>query len=603
MTQQKERTMTAGRLLAWVIGIIYFKFLYFDLLWALDSTFSGFQFVTGYLTKLAFATLLATPLLLWRSKWYVLTICLLLDGWLIANLMYFRTYFTVIPAASYGLIGNLADFTDSVWESLRWGDVVFVLSTVAVMAVLWNVDIRAVIKASLGRMLRTLALLFGVPVATVGVNLLCEGGYKEAYSDLMYDYSTCGAAVYTIPGAMSYELIKGKVELTPEVQKTIEDWLAARPQTAKADIDSTRIPDNCIVLLLESFESWPIGKTIEGQEITPNLNRLLADSTTFYAPNVQSQVKGARSIDAQLILHTGLLPVNYGAYSYRFAHNVYPSIDKAWKYVHGNDARSMSFTVDKRTVWNVAVVAQDFGYELYDKPHFVLDVKTGPRGRLGDDSFLRQVFGKINDDNMFAHDGNTFVQCVTYSGHTPFVIPDKLKKVHFTDKIPERLRHYLEVANYTDRAIGAFVDSLVGNPKFARTAIVITGDHEGIGVQRAEFMRNPEIAKWLSADQYVPFIVLNSPVGGRYDGVMGQVDMYPTLLQLLGLDKYPWKGLGHSILDPAKKAFAVDNLGKVSGDTQGLDGNSLRHARSIYDVSDLIISSNYFNSNDISITP
>lgn len=603
MTQQKKKTMTAGKLLAWVIGIIYFKFLYFDLLWALDSTFSGFQFVTGYLTKLAFATLLASPLLLWRSKWYVLTICLLLDGWLIANLMYFRTYFTVIPAASYGLIGNLADFTDSVWESLRWGDIVFVLSTATVIAVLWRVDIRAVIKASLGRMLRTMALLFGVPVATVGVFLACKGGYKEAYSDLMYDYSTCGAAVYTIPGAMSYELIKGKVELTPEVQKTIEDWLAARPATSSAPVDSTRIPDNCIVLLLESFESWPIGKTIEGQEITPNLNRLLSDSTTFYAPKVLSQVKGARSIDAQLILHTGLLPVNYGAYSYRFAHNVYPSIDKAWKYVHGNGARSMSFTVDKRTVWNVAVVAQDFGYELYDKPNFVLDVKTGPRGRLGDDSFLRQVFGKIKDDSMFAPGGNTFVQCVTYSGHTPFVIPDGLKKVHFTDKIPERLRHYLEVANYTDRAIGAFVDSLAGNPKFARTAIVITGDHEGIGVQRAEFMRNPEIAKWLSADQYVPFIILNSPVGGRYDGVMGQVDMYPTLLQLLGLEKYPWKGLGHSILDPARKAFAVDNLGKVCGDTQGLDDNSLKHARSIYDVSDLIISSNYFKSNDISITP
>lgn len=603
MTQQKKKTMTAVKLLAWVIGIIYFKFLYFDLLWALDSTFSGFQFVTGYLTKLAFATLLASPLLLWRSKWYVLTICLLLDGWLIANLMYFRTYFTVIPAASYGLIGNLADFTDSVWESLRPGDIVFVLSTATVMAVLWRVDIRTVIKASLGRMLRTMALLFGVPVATVGVFLACKGGYKEAYSDLMYDYSTCGAAVYTIPGAMSYELIKGKVELTPEVQKTIEDWLAARPATSSAPVDSTRIPDNCIVLLLESFESWPIGKTIEGQEITPNLNRLLSDSTTFYAPKVLSQVKGARSIDAQLILHTGLLPVNYGAYSYRFAHNVYPSIDKAWKYVHGNGARSMSFTVDKRTVWNVAVVAQDFGYELYDKPNFVLDVKTGPRGRLGDDSFLRQVFGKINDDSMFAPGGNTFVQCVTYSGHTPFVIPDRLKKVHFTDKIPERLRHYLEVANYTDRAIGAFVDSLAGNPKFARTAIVITGDHEGIGVQRAEFMRNPEIAKWLSADQYVPFIVLNSPVSGRYDGVMGQVDMYPTLLQLLGLEKYPWKGLGHSILDPARKAFAVDNLGKVCGDTQGLDDNSLKHARSIYDVSDLIISSNYFNSNDISIIP
>ena len=118
-TKNKPKTDTYKTLLWWVIGMIYFKFLYFDLVWALDSTFSGFQFPIGYVTKLAFSTLLAAPILLWRSRWYVVTINVLLDLWLVANLMYFRTYFTVIPAASYGLVSNLADFTGSVWESLR----------------------------------------------------------------------------------------------------------------------------------------------------------------------------------------------------------------------------------------------------------------------------------------------------------------------------------------------------------------------------------------------------------------------------------------------------------------------------------------------------
>ena len=30
----------------------------------------------------------------------------------------------------------------------------------------------------------------------------------------------------------------------------------------------------------------------------------------------------------------------------------------------------------------------------------------------------------------------------------------------------------------------------------------------------------------------------------RYDKVMGQIDMYPTLLNLLQLDDYYWSGLG-----------------------------------------------------------
>ncbi len=592
-----KSALSAKGLLAWVIGAIYFKFLYFDLLWAADSTFSGFQFFIGYLTKLAFATLLTMPLLLWRSKWYAVTIGLILDMWLIANLMYFRTYFTVIPAASYGLVGNLADFTDSVWESLRPGDIMFPLSTVILGARLWHTSVASVIKSNLRRISYTLAALFTAPMAIVGVYLLCMGGYKKAYEKLMYDYSTCGAAVYTIPGAMSYELINGKVELTPEVRDEIGTWLAGRQSTPVMP-DSLKTPDNVIVLLLESFESWPLGKTIEGQEITPNLNRLLKDSTTFYADKVLSQVKGARSIDAQLILHTGLLPVNYGAYSYRFVHNTYPSLDKAWKEKYGQESQVASFTVDKRTVWNVAVVAQDFGYDLYDKPHWVLDVKTGPRGRLGDDSFLRQSYAKLADDTFVKPDGHSFVQCVTYSGHTPFVIPEELKKVHFSSKIPERIAHYLEVANYTDRAIGAFVDSLASNPKFANTAVVITGDHEGIGTQRAEFMRDPEVGSWLSPNQYVPLIVLNSPVGGRYDKVMGQIDIYPTLLQFFGLEDYAWKGLGHSILDPNKPAFAVNSLGQIEGSAENLTDGETAHARRIYDISDLIIATDYFKDSD-----
>src|SRR3712207_8613341 len=88
------------------------------------------------------------------------------------------------------------------------------------------------------------------------------------------------------------------------------------------------------------------------------------------------------------------------------------------------------FTVDKKVVWNVAIVAQDFGYDkLLDKPFFVLDEKTGPRKRLGDVSFLRQCGEKLLTEELFQTGGHTLVQCVTYSGHGPFIIPEKSKRV------------------------------------------------------------------------------------------------------------------------------------------------------------------------------
>lgn len=81
----------------------------------------------------------------------------------------------------------------------------------------------------------------------------------------------------------------------------------------------------------------------------------------------------------------------------------------------------------------------------------------------------------------------------------------------------------------------------------------------------------------------------------RYDKVLGQMDMYPTLLQLLGLDRYHWRGMGQSILDHAKKGVAVSPLMEVVGDGS-LSQDELRHYRDAYKVSDMMISCDYFKS-------
>lgn len=582
-----------GRLMAWIIGAIYFKFLVFDLIWALNTTFSGFQFWQGWLTKLIFSTLLALPVLAIRSKWYVGVICFAVDAWLVANLMYFRSYYTVIPISSYLLAGNLSDFQASVWESLRWADISFPLITILLLIRLRATDIAAVIRPAARRLLKKLLLIIFIPAAVLAVYFTAKGGYKAAYESLLYDYSTCGAAVYTIPGTWVYENLAGETELTPELEKRITTWLDNRPGIGDSIPFRIEARDNCIIILAESLESWPLQTKVDGIELTPNLNRYLAEDSVLFAPNMLSQVKGSRSIDAQLLIHTGLLPVNYGSYAYRFPHHTYMSLDKAFRKKYP-DGQTMSFTVDKKVVWNAAIVAQDFGYDkLLDKPYFELDVKTGPRGRLGDHSFLRQSAEKIETEELFRTGGHTLLQCVTYSGHTPFVIPDELKGIHITGPYPQRLRNYMEVVNYTDRAIGEFIDRIRSNPKFDNTMIVITGDHEGIGIDRDEYVRDPKIAEYLSPEQFTPFIVLNSPVSMRYDKVFGQVDMYPTLLQLLGLDDYEWKGLGQSILDPSKKGFAVSPLMKIVGDTD-IPADELRHAKEAYEISDLMISCDYF---------
>lgn len=585
--------MQVKKVLGLVIGYFFLTFLWFDFVWALDSTFSSFSFFQSYVTKFFLASVLAAPLVFIRSRWYPLVVGILLDLLLIANLMYFRTYYTAIPWNTYFIAGNLADFKESVYASLEWWDWGFVLLTAAYGYLSQRYRFKELVSCR-RKALTLLSKCLVVPALILVVNFWYYGGFKKAYDDLMFDYQTCGTPIYSVFGSLYYEHLKERVAYTPEIEAEIEAWLDEHSQETSLPFKiETR--DNCILILAESFESWVIEKTVEGKEITPNINRLLKGPETFYAPYVLTQVKGSRSIDGQLLLHTGMLPINFGAYSVRFPHHTYYSIDKAFKEKY-DKAQSCCFTVDKKIVWNVGVVAQDFGYDkLLDKPFWKLDEKTGPRHRLGDLSFLRQCAEKLEaDEELFPTKGHTFVQCVTYSGHSPFIIPDESKRISFSAKIPQLLANYMVVANYTDHAIGLFVDRLRSQEKFKNTMIVITGDHEGFGVNRKILHSDPVGKEIISPERFTPLIVLNSPIGMRYEKVMGQVDMYPTLLDLLGCDAYLWRGLGRSVFSPHKKGFAISPQLEVIGDTVGVSEEEIMHAKKAWEISDLMICCDYF---------
>jgi phosphoglycerol transferase MdoB-like AlkP superfamily enzyme len=157
-----------------------------------------------------------------------------------------------------------------------------------------------------------------------------------------------------------------------------------------------------------------------------------------------------------------------------------------------------------------------------------------------------------------------------------------------------------------------FIELIRTHPEFENTLIVITGDHEGLAGMRDELCRDSAGSGIVSEAPFVPFILLNVPptlrplllqqedafersgAGMRYRKVMGQIDIYPTLLDLLGLTDYTWRGLGRSILDPAREGIAVNAYSAVYGDTLCLSGKDVQHLKEAWKVSDKIIRYDYF---------
>ena len=534
---------------------IFLTFVAFDVIWCMDTTFASFSFFETYATKIIATLALAGVYALTRCRWAQIVVMALLDVLLVANLMYFRTYYSAIPASSYLEAGNLADFKASVTDSLRWADIVLPLITIAtaVMAFRYKTTKRQPLTAVLKWWAAPLA---GFALLLTGVNL-CKGGFHKSLRSVRQSAYLCSAdaPIFSVFGCIWYDITDAAEPITPEKQAEIERWLASQPKHQPAD-SVTEKRSNLLIVFAESLESWVLEKKVDGKEITPCLNRLLKEKSTLYAPNVLTQVKGGRSIDAQLMICSGLLPLMSGTYSSLYYDNTFYTLQKAMRGL--KHSRSYLLTIDKVSTWNQGAVARSFGTDTIISYHdFKMTEAFGTHKRIGDASFFQQCREKIERGEVWKPGESVYMQFVTYSGHAPFKLPDHLRTITLPASIPEKAADYMTTAHYTDKAIGDFVAYLKTLPQYKETIVVIVGDHEGLASYRQELVDNPACRGLVSDKQLTPFIVLNSPVGMRYDKFMGQIDIYPTLLNLMQLDAYRWHGLGQSILDPRKQGVAV----------------------------------------------
>lgn len=560
---------------------IFLTFVAFDVIWCMDTTFASFSFFETYATKIIATLALAGVYALTRCRWAQIVVMALLDVLLVANLMYFRTYYSAIPASSYLEAGNLADFKASVTDSLRWADIVLPLITIAtaVMAFRYKTTKRQPLTAVLKWWAAPLA---GFALLLTGVNL-CKGGFHKSLRSVRQSAYLCSAdaPIFSVFGCIWYDITDAAEPITPEKQAEIERWLASQPKHQPAD-SVTEKRSNLLIVFAESLESWVLEKKVDDKEITPCLNRLLKEKSTLYAPNVLTQVKGGRSIDAQLMICSGLLPLMSGTYSSLYYDNTFYTLQKAMRGL--KHSRCYLLTIDKVSTWNQGAVARSFGTDTIISYHdFKMTEAFGTHKRIGDASFFQQCREKIERGEVWKPGESVYMQFVTYSGHAPFKLPDHLRTITFPASIPEKAADYMTTAHYTDKAIGDFVAYLKTLPQYKETIVVIVGDHEGLASYRQELVGNPACRGLVSDKQLTPFIVLNSPVGMRYDKFMGQIDIYPTLLNLMQLDAYRWHGLGQSILDPRKQGVAVGSVMNVEGTGSDKEVERLKEAHTVSD--------------------
>lgn len=399
--------------------------------------------------------------------------------------------------------------------------------------------------------------------------------------------SNLGPVGYHIYDGYKYYLNTRPYDLTQEEREAIGKWY---------DKKSENLPDNkyfgmfkgknLLVIQFESLENFVIDQKIQGQEITPNLNRLLKNS--YYFNNYHENVYNGTSSDADLMTNAGVYPVREGSTFFRYPNNSYKH--SLPRLLGDMGYSTLAIHPDKGSYWNWMPSLKSIGFErCIDEGHFDLGEQIGLG--LADHSFLKQVVPIIDEDKRPFYN---FM--VTLSSHTPFDLPEKYQDMKLTEDFNRNiLGKYFQSIHYTDKALGAFIDELEKKGILKDTVVVIYGDHTSVNKFYPDRVSEvkPSEDWWMNNDMRIPLIIYNPEVKGETLSIQGgQIDLMPTLAYLMGVkrEKYEKSALGKVLFNTNKNYTILQNF-KMYGDYTPEDEKQLKDGILL---SDKMVQSNYF---------
>ena len=366
---------------------------------------------------------------------------------------------------------------------------------------------------------------------------------SKSYTDHVKDFSVIHSAGFILVDWI--ENIKAKdVDIDyDEFSEQVEPFVQER--------EDVTFDTPLVLILVESLEDWAVNEIS-----TPHLCNFLQTHNCLHAHKITKQTIGGTSADGQMIMNTGLLPISQGAACFRFPTNVYPSIGECCA------GRTATIIPHQIGIWNQQYMSPAFAYDTT----FV---------RNENDSLLFQTTIDL------LHNGYQMVQTITMSSHSPFKYGATRSKLMLRDDMPTYLSDYLKSIHYMDNGLQVLLAKIDADSLLSQATIVITGDHTVFpDDKRAEY------AEWCVknnlnykiSEAFVPLIIYSQQIKDniRIVDTCYQMDIYPTIMHLMGCEKYYWKGFGINLVD-----------------TTGCYNRSISE-KEAYELSDKLIRTNWF---------
>lgn len=329
------------------------------------------------------------------------------------------------------------------------------------------------------------------------------------------------------------------------------------------DIKTTMEGKNVIILQLESIQEFVLNKTINGREITPNLNKFINENIRLSNMFMQSY---STTADSEFSTVTSLYPVENGMAYSRYYKNNY---DDIFKMFHNKDYTTSYMHGNYGNFWNRTNVYNNMKVDYIELKDKFLDISENIMGYLSDELLYKQAVQKLKEyDNPFI---SYVVAASSHTGFTLDGLQDKSKVNINVGKYKDTFfGNYLESVNYADYAFGIFIQELKNASLYDNSVIILYGDHNGLDMYNNEMI---EFLKELDSNLTDTDIKLNyirvlagMKIPGinnlRIDKPVSKLDIKPTLAYLCNTEE--GVSLGTNML--AKKDFICLNNERIVTD-------------------------------------
>ncbi|WP_178021757.1 LTA synthase family protein [uncultured Paenibacillus sp.] len=379
--------------------------------------------------------------------------------------------------------------------------------------------------------------------------------YTQTWAVGLFENNWWNVSLYNVTGLLGFhyydasrylkEHLGGGQTVSAEEKDEIRQWFDKAKQRRQADNDlyGAYAGSNVIVIQAEAFMNFMIGKSIGGQEITPNFNKLMDES--LYFSNYYHQTGQGRTSDADFSSNSSLHPLPTGSVAVRYPNHTFDVMPQILKTQAGYTA--YAFHAYEGSFWNRNNMYQAMGYDrFYSKKDFQLDEPLG--WSLGDKSFFRQSL------EVMAQEKQPFYSfLITLSSHHPYTLPASVQELDTGEFKGTILGDYLQAVHYVDAALGDLVEGLKREGLWDNTILYFYGDHDNSVTDKTYYEKF--LGKTLSdLDMHqilnqVPLLI-HLPDGkqaGVYKDPAGQLDMAPSLLHLLGISSDPYYMMGNNL--------------------------------------------------------